>query len=102
MAVAKLSPTIFRLRKSQRLNRLGNTAWSEDAANATYINGTEQRTENWIIAETFSARDRSTPLIAITTAMDIGTVISQYRFQPLMILCCRNSLGFTLKISCSC
>ena len=60
MAAAKQSPTILRLRKSQRLNELGKTVWSEDAAKARYTNGTAQRTENWIMEETFAAWDRST------------------------------------------
>ena len=86
----------FRLRKIQRPNKPGKSTLTEDAAKATNNKGTAQRTESWIIEETAPALLNSTPIIENTITVDIGSVISQYRFQPLMTLHCTQSAGFVL------
>ena len=96
MAAAKESPMNFRLRKIQRPNKPGKSTLTEDAAKATNNKGTAQRTESWIIEETARALLNSTPIIENTITVDIGSVISQNRFQLLMNLLCSKSAGFVL------
>jgi hypothetical protein len=69
---------------------------TEDAAKATNNKGNAQRTESWIIEETARALLNSTPIIEYTITMDIGSVISQNRFQLLINLLCSKSAGFVL------
>ena len=89
----------FRLRNNQRLKDPGSTAFKDDAAKATYNNGTAQRTDSCIIDETPSALERSMRNMVSTISMDIGVVISQNRFQPLMALIFSKSSKFALVAS---
>ena len=59
---------------------------TEDAAKATNNKGIAQRTESSIIEETARPLLNSMPIIENTITPDIGSVISQNRFQLLMNL----------------
>ena len=77
MAAAKHRPMYLRLRSSQRLKCPGNSTCREDAAKAMYSQGTEQRTESWIMAETPGPSLKSLTVMATIMAAEIGAVTSQ-------------------------
>lgn len=94
---AKHKPMMRRLRSSQRLNELGKTTTSEEAANAINNQGTARRTENWIIDDTPKGLDKSTLVIAITAAIHIGITMSANRLQLLRSLLFRMGVNFRVR-----
>lgn len=82
----------LRFFSNQRPKGPGNNIRIDDAANAMYNNGTAQRTDSWIIADTPAAVDMSNRDIAIIIAIEIGPEISQNNRQPYSALLFRNSL----------
>ena len=77
MAAAKHRPKYLRLRSSQRLNAPGNSLWMAEAANATYSQGTAQRTDSWIMSETPGPVVRSLTVMATAMTTEIGPETSQ-------------------------
>ena len=71
---------------------------TEDAAKATNNKGIAQRTESSIIEETARALLNSTAIIEYNIAVDIGSEISQNRFQPLMNLLLSKPAGFVFIV----
>ncbi len=86
MPAAKHRPIMRRFLSNHRLNAPGNTAASDEAANAIYSHGTASLTDSWIIEETPRGLVASTLAMASKTVTDIGTVTNVNRRQPFKAL----------------
>src|SRR5210317_144069 len=83
IAAAKHKPRNFLLRDSQRPSGPGQRICTDEAAKARSNQGTAQRTEAWIIAETAGPLERSDRSIPMIIANEIGPLIIQNRLHPL-------------------